>query len=133
MRECFLQPLAQFGFFEYLTLTDHPERVGLFTPLLSSPRGFANRQIHILSWIKRDHVPSPQRRLIMNPLKPEMMTPDERLAEIGQLLALGFLRRRNRMAATPPPHGHTTGDVSLDLPAEGSGHGATQNARRETP
>jgi hypothetical protein len=117
----------------YLTLTNYPERVGLFTLLLSSPHGFAHRQIPIFSQMKRDHVPSPQRRLNMNPLKPEMMTPDERLAEIGQLLALGFLRRRNRMAATPPRHGRATGDVSLDLPAEGSGHGATQNARRETP
>ena len=70
---------------------------------------------------------------IANPLSPDAMTADERLAEIGRLLAVGFLRGRNRMAATPPRHGRATGDVSLDLPAEGSGHGAAQNARRETP
>ena len=61
------------------------------------------------------------------------MTADERLAEIGRLLAVGFLRGRNRMAALPPRHGDPAGDVCLDLPAEGSGHGATQNAYRETP
>ena len=68
-----------------------------------------------------------------NSLHPDHMTAAERLAEIGRLLAVGFLRGRNRMAATPPRHGRATGDVSLDLPAEGSGHGATQNAYRETP
>ena len=69
----------------------------------------------------------------MSPLHPNHMTPAERLAELGQILAVGFLRGRNRMAATPPRHGRATGDVFLDLPAEGSGHGATQNAYRETP
>ena len=68
-----------------------------------------------------------------NSLHPDHMTATERLAEIGRLLAVGFLRGRKRMAALPPRHGDPTGDVSLDLPAEGSGHGAAQNARRETP
>ena len=126
MRECFLQPLAQFGFFEYLTLTNHPERVGLFTPLLSSPRGFANRQIHILSWIKRDHVPSPQRRLIMNPLKPEMMTSHERLAELGQILARGLIRLHAREAS---PLSADDGDSFVDLPPLRSRH-ANPSRRR---
>jgi len=33
-----------------------------------------------------------------NPLDPELMSPDERLAEVGAILALGLLRRRLRAA-----------------------------------
>ena len=36
----------------------------------------------------------------MNPLKPEMMTPDERLAELGQILARGLIRLHARKASS---------------------------------
>ncbi len=41
-----------------------------------------------------------------NPLDPELLSPDERLAEVGALLALGLLRDRVRAAGrreTCPP------------------------------
>ena len=71
--------------------------------------------------------------LTPNPLHPNHMTAEERLAEIGQILAVGFLRGRDRRRGNTPPNDRTTGDVSLDLPAEGSSHGVTPNIRREPP
>jgi hypothetical protein len=35
---------------------------------------------------------------MQNPLDPELLSPDERLAEVGALLALGLLRWRLRAA-----------------------------------
>jgi hypothetical protein len=69
--------------------------------------------------MKRDHVPSPQRRWIMNQLKPEMMTPDERLAELGQILARGLIRLHAREAS---PLSADDRDSFVDLPPHRSRH-----------
>jgi hypothetical protein len=69
--------------------------------------------------MKRDHVPSPQRRWIMNQLKPEMMTPDERLAELGEILARGLIRLHAREAS---PLSADDRDSFVDLPPHRSGH-----------
>ena len=68
-----------------------------------------------------------------NPLPPAQMTAAERLAEIGRILAMGYLRGRNRTRDRNRRNSCKNGDVSLDLPVERSGHGDTQNARRESP
>jgi hypothetical protein len=72
--------------------------------------------------MKRDHVPSPQRRWIMNQLKPEMMTSHERLAELGQILARGLIRLHAREAS---PLSADDRDSFVDLPPHRSGHAAT--------
>ncbi len=55
----------------------------------------------------------------MNPLKPEHMTPDERLNELGAILAAGLNRLQTRqsshLSAVP-------GDSYLDLMPTQSGH-----------
>lgn len=59
----------------------------------------------------------------MNPLRPELMTPAERIAEVGELLGRGLLRLRARAAIK------TAGDkreFSVDLSAEQSGHANPQ-------
>jgi hypothetical protein len=73
------------------------------------------------------HSPTP------NPLHPDRMTAEERLAEIGRILAAGFLRGRDRRPGGTSLDDAATGEVSLDLPAEGSSHGAAQNRRGEQP
>ena len=95
------------------------KRVEHFTLLLSSPHGFAHRQIRIFSRMKRDHVLSPPRRLIMYPLKPEMMTADERLAEIAEILARGLVRLHARKSS---PLSADRGDSFVDLPPHRSRH-----------
>jgi len=77
--------------------------------------------------MKRDHVPSPPRRLIMTPLKPEMMTPDERLAELGQILARGLIRLHAREAS---PLSADDGDSFVDLPPHRSGHANAQEGKK---
>lgn len=69
----------------------------------------------------------------MNALHPDRMTAAERLAEIGRILAMGFLRGRDRMGPRAPRDDSPNGDVSLDLAVERSGHGSTRNARGEPP
>jgi len=61
------------------------------------------------------------------------MTAAERLAEIGHILAVGYLRSRNRARSENAPHNSSSGDVSLDLPGEQSGHDDTKTRRRESP
>ena len=68
-----------------------------------------------------------------NPLPPDHMTSDDRLAEIGHILAVGYLRFRNRARSENVRHNSRSGDVSLDLPGVQSGHGDTKTRRRETP
>ena len=68
-----------------------------------------------------------------NPLHPNHMTAAERLAEIGRILAIGYLRGRNRARDRNRRNSCKNGDVSLDLPGERSGHGDTKNRRRESP
>jgi hypothetical protein len=55
----------------------------------------------------------------MNPLKPEMMTPAERLAELGQILARGLIRLHAREAS---PLSADDRDSFVDLPPHRSRH-----------
>ena len=60
-------------------------------------------------------------------LHPDLMTPAERLDEIAEILAAGFLRlrRRQSMSVTAP-----SGDFRLDFSPERSVH-ATARQRRQ--
>ncbi len=62
-----------------------------------------------------------------NALDPNRMTAAERLAEIGEILALGI--RRLRLKAEEAGH---RGDVSLDFPAHQSRHGRKRPARERS-
>ena len=55
----------------------------------------------------------------MNQLKPEMMTADERLAEIAEILARGLVRLHARKSS---PLSADDRDSFVDLPPHGSGH-----------
>ncbi len=55
----------------------------------------------------------------MNPLKPEMMTADERLAEIAEILARGLVRLHARKSS---PLSADRGDSFVDLAPHRSGH-----------
>ena len=63
----------------------------------------------------------------VNALAPDLMTADERLTELGQILAAGFmrLRRRQSMSVAAP-----SGDFRLDFSPERSVH-ATAPMRRQ--
>ena len=62
-----------------------------------------------------------------NALDPNLMTPTERLREVGEILALGLLRLREKERITGNRR-----DNSLDFTANQSGHGRTKK-RRERP
>ena len=62
-----------------------------------------------------------------NALDPNLMTPAERLREIGEILALGLLRLREKERRTGNRR-----DISLDFTAIQSGHGRTEK-QRERP
>jgi hypothetical protein len=55
----------------------------------------------------------------MNAIKPALLSCDERLAEIAEILAAGLMRLRSRKSS--PFSGHT-GESSLDCAAHPSGH-----------
>ncbi len=55
----------------------------------------------------------------MNPLKPELMTPDEPLAELFKILARGLVRLHAREAS---PLSADRGDSFVDLPPHRSRH-----------
>ena len=55
----------------------------------------------------------------MNPLKPDLLTPAERLAEVGRILAAGAIRLRARQSRRLSAD---AGESWLDCPAPGSGH-----------
>ena len=62
-----------------------------------------------------------------NALDPDRMTADERLREVGEILAPGLIRlcaRRREL------QGADAGDVSLDFTARQSVHGRTLRRRR---
>ena len=59
-------------------------------------------------------------------LDPNLMSPTERIRELGELLALGILRLRAKEEEKARPR-----DVSLDFPATRSVHARTRR-RRET-
>jgi hypothetical protein len=66
-----------------------------------------------------------------DPLRPDIMTPAERLDEVARLLALGFLRLRARQQvekANEPNHLRVFG---LDFSAEGSVCDTEAHAARE--
>lgn len=56
---------------------------------------------------------------IPNPLHPRQMSAEERIAEIGQLLARGLVRLQARNAS---PLSADRGDCFVDFPAPQSGH-----------
>ena len=62
---------------------------------------------------------------LSNALDPNLMTPSERLAEIGEILAAGLLRLRAKRAEESENHG----DLSLDFPAHQSVHGRNTKTR----
>ena len=62
----------------------------------------------------------------MNPLKPEMMTSDERLSELGKILARGLIRLHAREAS---PLSADDRDSFVDLPPHRSRH-ANPSRRR---
>jgi hypothetical protein len=59
-----------------------------------------------------------------NPLDPARMTPAERLAELGRILAAGFIRMKARQSS---PLSADRGESSVDLSRPKSGH-ATRNS-----
>jgi hypothetical protein len=69
----------------------------------------------------------------MNALDPSRMTAAERLAEIGRILAIGYLRARNRARHARRGVIEPIGEVSLDFSGDQSGHGGTKTRRRESP
>ena len=54
-----------------------------------------------------------------NGLLPDQMTADERLAEIGQILAFGLMRLHARKSSQLSAH---LGESSVDFPADRSGY-----------
>ena len=55
-----------------------------------------------------------------NPLHPDHLSPDERLREIAEILARGFVRLKARQSR---PIAADRGESSLDLPGSKRGHG----------
>lgn len=74
-----------------------------------------------------------------NAIDPDRLTPEERVAEVGRILAAGVLRlhagRREGPAAKPPVEqsAHApqaeSGDIQLDFSAPKSGVGREQRSR----
>ena len=64
--------------------------------------------------------------MAMSPLHPNHMTPDERLAEIAEILARGLIRLHARKSS---PLSADRGDSSVDLPPHQSGHAVTPRRR----
>jgi hypothetical protein len=62
-----------------------------------------------------------------NALDPNLMSPAERLTEIGEILAAGLIRLRAKQCQTGDRR-----DIPLDFPAHQSRHGRNQR-RRERP
>ena len=64
-----------------------------------------------------------------NALDPDRMTAEERLREVGEILASGLIRLRGRRREL---RGADARDVSLDFTAGQSVHGRTLRERRKT-
>ena len=64
-----------------------------------------------------------------NALDPDRMSTDERLREVGEILAAGLLRLRARRREAQDAD---TGELSLDFTAEQSVHGRTFRGRRKS-
>lgn len=63
-----------------------------------------------------------------NALDPNRMSTDERLREVGEILAAGLLRLRARRREAQDAG---TGELSLDFTARQSVHGRTLRGRRK--
>jgi hypothetical protein len=63
---------------------------------------------------------------MINGLRPDLMSPAERLAEIAEILATGLVRLRARQSTSllPPP-----GESSLDCPGDQSGHANSETEK----
>jgi hypothetical protein len=64
---------------------------------------------------------------VPKPLHPDLMTPAERLDEIGEILAAGIVRVRERLRAT---RGSTEEQVSVDFSPRRSGYARPSSQRR---
>ena len=64
-----------------------------------------------------------------NPVRPDFLTPAERLDEIAEILAAGILRVRARLCA---PQGSTAEQVRVDFSPDRSGHVAPSGQRRRS-
>lgn len=78
----------------------------------------------------------------MNPLSPDRMTTEERLAEVCRILALGLARLRAREQAGAQDHERhsqstelsaPSGESSLHYPPDRSGHANVTPEGREDP
>ena len=65
-------------------------------------------------------------KTLHNALDPNLMTPAERLAEIGEILAAGLIRLRARQRETLV---RRSGESSFDFPAHQSVHGQKRRTR----
>lgn len=64
----------------------------------------------------------------MNGVKPDLITPFERIGELGRILAAGLIRMK---ASKSSPLSADGGESSVDYAAPESGH-ATRNSRSTT-
>jgi len=64
-----------------------------------------------------------------NALDPDRMSTDERLREVGEILASGLIRLRTRQRQQQAAD---TGELSLDFTARQSVHGRTLRGRRKS-
>ena len=63
----------------------------------------------------------------MNPLNPDLMTAEERIAELGEILARGFVRLRARKSSAISAD---RGESCVDFVRDGSGHAAPAQRRK---
>ena len=63
---------------------------------------------------------------MINGLRPDLMAPAERLAEIIEILAAGVVRLRTRQSTLLLP---STGESSLDCAGEQSGHANSETEK----
>ena len=64
-----------------------------------------------------------------NALDPDRMSTDERLREVGEILAMGLIRLRARRREL---RGADAGELSLDFTVRQSVHGRTPRGRRKS-
>ena len=69
----------------------------------------------------------PRRMNLPNALGPDRMTPNERLAEVTRILALGLIRLRTRQSRQVS---ELMGEIPLHIPPAQSGH--AKRPRRRT-
>jgi hypothetical protein len=70
-------------------------------------------------------------RIMPIPLRPDLMTPAERLEEVARLLALGYLRLRARRRAEKANDPNYLSGFGLDFRGEGSVCDTDTHADRE--